>query len=625
MSEAETAGNAGFEQLLEYLRRTRGFDFAAYKRASLQRRVRKRLQTVNIESYPDYIDYLEVHPEEFETLFNTILINVTEFFRDPQAWDVVRETVIPRLLGAKRPSDPLRVWSAGCAAGQEPYSVAMLLAEIMDDDSFRQRVKIYATDVDEQALMEARAAAYTEAQIQNVPPPLREKYFEQTNDRYNFRKDLRRSVIFGRHDLLQDSPISRVDLLICRNTLMYFNAEAQTRVLSRFDFALTGTGCLFLGKAEVLLTRSSVFVPIDIKHRIFAKASRPISVERPVQLIDVDGGLESNGAQDRLRELALEVDPSAQVVLDLAGNLVLANALARQFFNLHQAEMGSRVVETQLFRPLDLRFTIEQAVGERRMVQLKEVEWTAPIGGEKRYLDVIVYPLSDADGRPLGVKILFNDVTRFRRLQDELNRSHQELETANEELQSSNEELETTNEELQSTVEELETTNEELQSTNEELETMNEELQSTNDELESANTELRRRGQDLDQLNVFLESIMAGLRDGVAVLDNNLLVRAWNDKAEDMWGLRVEETRGKHFLGLDIGLPMDKIKPLLRAVLAGEGGTSKQRVDLPAINRRGKNIMVRVSANQLNDPSQSQQGVILMMEELRPDSAERAV
>src|SRR5207248_1655668 len=129
---------------------------------------------------------------------------------------------------------------------------------------------------------------------------------------FNFRKDLRRSVIFGRHDLLQDSPISRVDLLICRNTLMYFNAEAQSRVLSRFDFALTGTGCLFLGKAEVLLTRSSVFVPIDIKHRIFAKASRPISIERPVQLIDVDGGRESNGAQDRPRELAREVEPAAR-------------------------------------------------------------------------------------------------------------------------------------------------------------------------------------------------------------------------------------------------------------------------------------------------------------------------
>ncbi len=618
MSEAEN--NAGFDQLLEYLRHTRGFDFGAYKRASLQRRMLKRLQMVKSESYTDYIDYLEVHPDEFGILFNTILINVTEFFRDGPAWEVMRDTVMPRLLGAKRPGEPIRVWSAGCASGQEPYSVAMLLAEMMEEEAFRQRVKIYATDVDEQALAEARAAAYTEAQVQAVPPALREKYFEPANDRFNFRKELRRSVIFGRHDLLQDSPISRVDLLICRNTLMYFNAEAQSRVLSRFDFALTGTGYLFLGKAEVLLTRSTAFVPIDIKHRIFAKATRPASQERPAPLIEVDGTLEADSTQDRLRELALEVDPSAQVVLDLAGNLIVVNALARQLFNIHPAEMGDRLVESQLFRPLDLRFTIEQAVNERRMLQIKEVEWTAP-GGEKRYLDIVVYPLADADARPIGVKLLFNDVTRFRRLQDELNRSHQALETANEELQSSNEELETTNEELQSTVEELETTNEELQSTNEELETMNEELQSTNEELENVNGALRQRGQELDQLNAFLEAIMAGLRDGVVVLDNNLMVRAWNDKAEDLWGLRPTEVRGQHFLGLDIGLPMDQVKSLLRSTLAGEAGTASQRIDVAAINRRGKNVTVRVSANRLADPSESRQGLILMMEELRPDGA----
>jgi two-component system CheB/CheR fusion protein len=615
MSAAEETNKAGLEQVLEYLQRTRGFDFSAYKRPSLERRVLKRLQAVNIESYADYIDYLEVHPDEFEALFNTVLINVTEFFRDEPAWEVIRETVVPRLLAAKRPSEPIRVWSAGCAAGQEPYSIAMVLADLMDEESFRQRVKIYATDVDEEALSEARAATYTESQVQGVPAGMREKYFELVNHHYNFRKDLRRGVIFGRHDLLQDSPISRVDLLICRNTLMYFNAEAQSRVLSHFDFALTNLGYLFLGKAEVLLTRSAAFVPIDIKHRIFAKAARPTPGERIMPPMELDGGLEANGTQERLRELALETDPVAQAVLDLSGNLIVVNALARQLFNVHPAEMGERLVESQLLRPTDLRFAIEQALNERRVVQIKEVEW-APVTGEKRYLDVSVYPLLDTGSRPLGVKLLFNDVTRFRRLQDELNRSHQELETANEELQSSNEELETTNEELQSTVEELETTNEELQSTNEELETMNEELQSTNEEMENVNGELRRRGQDLDQVNAFLESIVAGLRDGVAVLDSNLMVRTWNDRAEDLWGLRSEEVHGQHFLGLDIGLPMDQIKPLLRTVLGGEPNSGAERVDVPAINRRGKNITVRVSANRLTDPAESRHGVILMMEEL---------
>jgi len=167
-------------------------------------------------------------------------------------------------------------------------------------------------------------------------------------------------------------------------------------------------------------------------------------------------------------------------------------------------------------------------------------------------------------------------------------------------------------------VEELETTNEELQSTNEELETMNEELQAINEERENANTQLRQRGRDLDELNAFLEAIMAGLRDGVVVLDNNLLVRAWNDKAEDLWGLRLDEARGQHFLGLDIGLPMDRIKPLLRSTLAGERGTGGQVV-VPAVNRRGKDITVRLSANRLEDPGDGRHGLILLMEELRPE------
>ena len=208
-------------------------------------------------------------------------------------------------------------------------------------------MKIYATDIDEEALAEARAASYTEAQMQGVPAKLREKYFEPSNNHFNFRKDLRRSVIFGRHDLLQDSPISRVDLLVCRNTLMYFNAEAQSRVLSRFDFALTSSGYLFLGKAEVLLTRSTAFVPIDIKRRVFAKAVKPAAAERPVQLIEPDGGLEAAGAQELLRELALEVDPTAQVVLDLGGNLIVVNAMARQLFDIAPSDLGDRSVEHQ--------------------------------------------------------------------------------------------------------------------------------------------------------------------------------------------------------------------------------------------------------------------------------------
>jgi two-component system CheB/CheR fusion protein len=601
---------------LAYLRQTRSFDFGAYKRSSLERRIQKRLLSVGLGNFSDYIDYLEVHPEEFAVLFNTILINVTDFFRDPPAWEVVRESVIPRIVAGKSPDEHVRVWSAGCASGQEAYSAAILLAEALGEPAFRSRVKVYATDVDESALNEARQAIYTDQQIQSVPEPLREKYFDRVNNRYSFRKDLRRSIIFGRHDLLADAPISRVDLLICRNTLMYFNAEAQTQVLSRFDFALNGSGYLFLGKAEMLLTRSAAFVPLDIKHRLFSKSGKHQLHDRPNLAPSVDGELPPLGADGHLRELALEVDPVAQVVFDLDGNLAVVNAQARLLFNLHPLDLEAKRMEPRLFRPLDLRSAIEQVIRECRVIQLNDVEWTA--GAEQHYLDITVYPLTDATNRPVGVKLLFTDVTRLWRLQTELQTSHQALETANEELQSSNEELETTNEELQSTVEELETTNEELQSTNEELETMNEELQSTNEEVETVNTQLRQRGEELDRLNAFLESIMAGLRDGVVVLDNNLLVRAWNETSENLWGLRAAEVRGQHFLGLDIGLPVEHLRPIIRASLSGETGTA-QMVDLQAVNRRGKNVRLQINATRLVDDKQVVQGVILVMRELEPD------
>ena len=606
-----------FAQLLEYLKGSRGFDFSAYKPNSLQRRIRRRMQTVGVAEYDQYLDYLEVHPDEFSQLFNTILINVTDFFRDPAAWEVIAQNVLPRILASKEPGDNIRVWSAGSSAGQEAYSIAILLAEALGHERFVQLVKIYATDLDEEALVEARQATYTAGQLESVPPRLRQLYFEPSGERFVFHKDLRRAVIFGRHDLLRDAPISRIDLLICRNTLMYFNSEAQELILSRFGFALNNGGTLFLGKAEVLLTRSTAFTPIDIRHRIFVKTTKG-RLAPPV----MDSGLaRAPGGADgqRLRELALDADPVAQLVIDMSGSLGMINAQARQLLGLTRDNLGQALTELQIYRPIDLGYLMDQAVAERRTLHLKEVEWAVP-GGEKRYLDILAIPLVDLDGTALGVKVIFSDVSRSRRLQEELRRTHQEVEAVNEELQAANEELETTNEELQSTVEELETTNEQLQSTNEDLETMNEELQSTNEELETANDELVRRGQDLNGLNNFLEAILSGLNDGVIVVDRDMQVRAWNHRAEDLWGLRAEEARGQHLLSLDIGLPVDQLKPIVRAnlTLATEGEVSSKAVVVDAINRRGRPIRLRVAASRLTGPDDSVQGVILVMEEQPP-------
>lgn len=221
-----------FEALLDYIKHNRGFDFTGYKRPSIMRRVQIRMQATDKETYSDYTDYLEVHPEEFAHLFNTILINVTSFFRDRTVWEYVEKELVPQIVAQKNLSkDRIRVWCAGCASGQEAYTLAMVIAEVLGMEKFHQKVKIYATNIDEIALSHARLATYTAKEVEDIPEPLLERYFKQSNNSYVFHPDLRRSVIFGRHDLLQDPPISRIDLLSCRNTLMYFNAETQAKII----------------------------------------------------------------------------------------------------------------------------------------------------------------------------------------------------------------------------------------------------------------------------------------------------------------------------------------------------------------------------------------------------------
>jgi two-component system CheB/CheR fusion protein len=234
-------------------------------------------------------------------------------------------------------------------------------------------------------------------------------------------------------------------------------------------------------------------------------------------------------------------------------------------------------------------------------------------GGDTQHLNVVVAPLLDERGEPQGVTVAFQDVTTERKIEEELHRVSQERETAFEELQSTNEELETTNEELQSTVEELETTNEELQSTNEEMETMNEELQSTNEELQTMNDELRERTEEANRANAFLESILTGLNTGVAVLDSDFRVHAWNRMAEELWGVRADEVVNEHFLSLDIGLPVERLKEPIHCVAGGEVEYGEEV--LQATTRRGKSVTCRVTLTPLRDDLKALSGVILLMEE----------
>jgi two-component system CheB/CheR fusion protein len=603
-----------FESLLAYLKEARGFDFTGYKRSSLMRRVNRRMAQIGLaEDYQAYSDYLQVHPDEFTFLFNTILINVTGFFRDPDAWTYLREEVVEPLL-ATRPVGAIRIWSAGCASGEEAYTLAMMLAEVLGIEAFRSRVKIYATDVDAEQLSEARQAVYDERAMRSVPTDLVERYFEPVGDKWVFHKDLRRSVIFGRNDLVQDAPISRIDLLLCRNTLMYFNAETQAKILNRFHFALADGGILFLGKAEMLLSHGNLFLPVELKQRIFRRVSRQLPPLGPLSSEAAGVGGPSVPGFDSLRNEAFAASPTAQLVLTSGGQVALTNRQLDLTFGTSSRDIGRPFRDLDLsFRPVELRKYVEQAQLERRSLRIPDIEYLrAP--GEMLHLEVQVNPLIGSDDGLLGVSLIFQDVTTTRRLHEELEHTNQQLEAAYEELQSTNEELETTNEELQSTVEELETTNEELQSTNEELETMNEELQSTNDELQSINDQLQASTNLLDDANTFLETVLAGLRAGVVVVDSELRVRAWNGRAEDLWGLRAAEVIGQHFLNLDIGLPAEDIRPLLRSASAPDG--SPGEITLRAINRRGRTIVVRVACTPLRNQHDGRvrDGAIVVME-----------
>jgi two-component system CheB/CheR fusion protein len=321
-----------------------------------------------------------------------------------------------------------------------------------------------------------------------------------------------------------------------------------------------------------------------------------------------------NSTPTGLFPAAFDVSPHPQIVVDTNGLLALFNEKASSLFALAPTDLGRPIQDLELsYRPVELRSVIAQAADQRRSVLLRDIRWDA-VGRDTRYVDIHVVPAQNGGGRLAGVSVSFVDVSRVQELQQQLNRSKQDLETAYEELQSANEELETTNEELQSTVEELETTNEELQSTNEELETMNEELQSTNEEMETINEELRGRSEDLNGANALLQSILAGVRSGVVVLDRESRIIAWNHRAEDLWGLRADEVRGQHFLSLDIGLPTEVLKTDIRATLSSD--SEYKETVVPATNRRGKSITCKILTTPLLAPSRDIRGVILMMDEL---------
>jgi len=563
--------DADFRRLLDKLNVEHHFDFRDYKEASLRRRIRLRMSHVHVPTIAEYIKFLDQNPSEYRSLIDTILINITRFFRDPDAWQTLRQSVFPRLVEHARATGTLRVWSAGCSSGEEPYTIAMLLADTLGADGGELDIKIYGTDIDEDALLTARGGLYRLEALKDVPGEYLDRYFVAEGQMYRFRREHRKWCIFGRHDLTQDPPLSHVDLLVCRNVLIYFDAELQDRVIPRFYYAVRERGYLFLGRSEAMLARSPRFVPVDFRWRIFQRITTPADVRLPIEAAVAQAtGRHARGENDATVRLLGVVDalPFAVMVIDPADTILTWNAGSESLFEIPADNaIGKKFRDLDIsYRIEGLRSRIEEVKASHTRVRLPDVSFPRQ-RGDVMHVTITISALYDERRRLSAVLVVGEDVSEHARLRDEMNRLSEQSATANEELQSTNEELETTNEELQSTNEELETTNEELQSTNEELETTVEELQSINTELATMNSELEKRTQELNQLDTYHHSVMNAMDRAAVVVDADLRVRTWNRTAARMWALRREDAVNRDFLALPIGdgplLTRDAIRRVL--------------------------------------------------------------
>ena len=529
------------KDLLQELAELRGFDFRGYKRTTLERRFRKRMFQINQGSYAEYADYIGKNPDEVNALLNTILINVTEFFRDPPAWELLRHDILPPLLKQLRPGATFRVWSAGCASGEEAYSIAIILAELFGARITDFDVKIYATDIDEQELTIARRGEYSLEALRRVRPEWREKYF-QGKGPFRVGRDIRRLLIFGRSNLGPDAPISHVNLLICRNVLIYFDSALQKQILQRLHYALEPGGILFLGKSESQLTNSTQFRRLNARWRMFQRitaasanevTSEPIALSETAELPTIAQSREELEMLRSQQRYLLETIRLGVIVLTGNDFVVSSNVFILTLFGLPPMNLaGKRIQETDLFvrsPELGAHLQATHVNNETARFQVR-----VKIGGEERLVDVTIRPVLDERGERSATLIYCEDGT----VQEKLQTTIEELESTSEELQSANEELETTNEELQSTNEELETTNEELQSTNEELETTNEELQSLNEELKTTNQELEERTKDLDQINVLYAQTLEKIRVPVMLVNAEGRIEFWNTMALRLFGFK---------------------------------------------------------------------------------------
>ena len=538
--------DATLDRFLAQLRDRAGIDFSDYKRPTIVRRLERRIAATRSSGLADYRRYLLRHPEEVHRLTSSLLIKVTDFFRDPELFAEIRGTVLPAIIAAAGDRRELRLWSAGCATGEEAYSLAILVAEVLGRDLPQWSVRIFATDADPEAIAFARRGVYPETTVKSVSQEQLARHFHRIDGEFEIAPWIRAMTVFGEHDLAQRAPFPRIDLVLCRNVLIYFTPDLQRRALQLFAFSLRDGGYLALGKSESVNPQPAAFVIENAGLRIFRRSGERTMIparatpdapqvaaparpqgRRPMAPNHVPSADAMERSTAERAESVLLRLPLGVAIVNAAYDTQFVNTAARGLLGIHGAAIGQDFIHQARSLPTnELRDAVDRALAGESSVATFEVTSETPVGAPET-LELTFAPLgfdrvaadatvvitiqnrSSEHARSIGQ---VGDIERLRaeherlreqvdRLLDtnrELLRGNDELAVGNTELRTANQELMVYNEELQAASEEVETLNEELQATNEELETLNEELQATVEELNTANEDLAARSQVAD-------------------------------------------------------------------------------------------------------------------------------
>jgi two-component system CheB/CheR fusion protein len=587
--EVERRGPEGIadtlRDILTLVRIRSGHDFGSYKRATLYRRVSRRMQVCQCESIVAYHRYLRDHPGERSHLLRDFLISVTNFFRDRSAFDALATAVIPKLFAGKTASDQVRVWVSGCATGEEAYSIGMLLCEHASNLIESPQLQIFATDIDDDALAEARVGRYPDTIAADVALERLQRFFTQDNDHYRVSKELREIVLFSPHNLLRDPPFSRLDLISCRNLLIYLNRDAQDRALHVFHFGLRPDGFLFLGSSESA-ENATMFAGLDVKHRLFTR--RPSSSHlggdaivttgrwHPPTPLPAPPPTAERVSSGELHHKLVEqyAPPSVLVNEDL--DVVHVSEHAGRFLQVTGGEPTRQIL--RLIQPalrVDLRTAIYAARQPGRDSDTRQVRFTD--GERPRVIEIRVRAVDQPELGRGSLLVLFDELDPsrsiagseqpenaalepvMREIEDELRRTRDQLRTTIEQYETSLEELKASNEELQAM-------NEELRSATEELETSKEELQSVNEELTTLNHELKLKVDEVSHANSDLQNLMTSTDIGVMFLDRGLNIKRFTPRAQDLFNV-IPSDIGRPFAHLTHRLEADDLPQLAQSVL----------------------------------------------------------